>query len=56
MVTEARISEDINPAGLDCITALRAPQIRGLLDGSVFQMSLFDDRDMAAITSPDFPG
>ena len=63
MVTEARISEDIKPAGLDWITALRAPQIRGLLDGGVFQMSLFKpapaqagDRDMAAITSPDFPG
>ena len=56
MVTEARISEDIKPAGLDWITALRAPQIRGLLDGGVVQMSLFDDRDMAAITSPDFPG
>jgi hypothetical protein len=56
MVTKARISEDIKPAGLDWITALRAPQIRGLLDGGVFQMSLFDDRDMAAITSPDFPG
>src|ERR1700757_251237 len=53
MITEARISEDIKPAGLDWITALRAPQIRGLLDGGVFQMSLFDDRDMAAITSPD---
>ena len=56
MITEARISEDIKPAGLDWITALRAPAIRGLLDGGVFQMSLFDDRDMAAITSPDFPG
>ena len=50
-----RIAEDIKPAGLDWITALRAPAIRGLLDGGAFQMSLFDDRDMAAITSPDFP-
>ena len=56
MITEARITEDIKPAGLDWITALRAPAIRGLLDGGAFQMSLFDDRDMAAITSPDFPG
>jgi hypothetical protein len=56
MITEARIAEDVKPAGLDWITALRAPAIRGLLEGGAFQMSLFDDRDMAAITSPDFPG
>jgi len=56
MITQARITEDIKPAGLDWITALRAPAIRGLLEGGAFQMSLFDDRAMAAITSPDFPG
>ena len=56
MITQARITQDIEPAGLDWITALRAPAIRGLLEGGAFQMSLFDDRDMAAITSPDFPG
>ena len=56
MITEARIAEDIKPAGLDWITALRAPAIRGLIEGGAFQMSLFDDRDMAAVTSPDFPG
>jgi hypothetical protein len=55
MITEARISADIKPAGLDWITALRAAAIRGLIEGGAFQMSLFDDRDMAAITSPDFP-
>src|SRR5216684_3880644 len=56
MITQARISEDIKPAGLDWITALRAPAIKALCDGGALQMSLFDDRDMAAITSPDFPG
>ena len=56
MITQARIDEDIKPAGLDWITALRAPAIRGLLEGDAFQMSLFDERDMAAITAPDFPG
>src|SRR5271157_2570442 len=55
MITQACITEDIKPAGLDWITALRAPAIRGLLEGGAFQMSLFDDRDMAAVTSPDFP-
>lgn len=56
MITQARISEDIKSAGLDWITALRAPAIRALLEGGALQMSLFDDRDMAGITSPEFPG
>ncbi len=56
MITQARITQDVKPAGLDWITALRAPAIRGLIEGGAFQMSLFDDRDMAAITSPDFLG
>ena len=56
MITQARISEDLKAAGLDWITALRAPAIRALLDGGALQMSLFDDRDMAGITSPEFPG
>src|ERR1700730_15679457 len=38
------------------ITALRAPAIKALLDGGALQMSLFDDRDMAGIPSPEFPG
>src|SRR5271170_3818939 len=56
MITQARITDDIKPAGLDWITALRAPAIKALLDGGALQMSLFDDRDMAGITSPEFPG
>src|SRR6266404_5636236 len=55
MITQARISEDIKPAGLDWITALRAPAIKALIKGGALQMSLFDDRDMAGITSPDYP-
>src|SRR5437588_442743 len=56
MIPQARICEDIKSAGLDWITALRAPAIKALLDGGALQMSLFDDRDMAGITSPEFPG
>lgn len=55
MITQARIEEDIRPAGLDWITALRAPQIRALLDAGVFQLSLFDERDLASITADDYP-
>src|ERR1700746_143678 len=56
MITQARITEDLKAAGLDWIIALRAPAIKALLDGGALQMSLFDDRDMAGITSPEFPG
>jgi len=56
MITQARIDAEIAPAGLDWITALRAPAIRALAEAGALQMSLFDERDMAAITSPDYPG
>jgi transposase len=56
MITEARIEEDIKPANLDWITALRAPAIHALLDAGAFQLSLFDERDLASITSDDYPG
>jgi hypothetical protein len=56
MITQARLTEDIRTAGLDWITALRAPAIKALVKGGTLQLSLFDQRDMASITSPDFPG
>ena len=56
MITQARITEDLSKAGVDWITALRAPAIKALRDAGALQMSLFDERDMASVTSPDFPG
>jgi Transposase DDE domain len=56
MITQARITEDIKSAGLDWISSLRAPAIRELVEGGALQLSLFDQRDMASITAPDFPG
>ncbi|MFC7476225.1 hypothetical protein ACFQS7_17795 [Dankookia sp. GCM10030260] len=56
MITEARLREDIKPAGLDWITALRAPAIQALVAGGRLQLTLFDERIMAAITLSDFPG
>ena len=56
MITSARIRDELRPAGLDWITALRAPQIRALLDAGAFQLSLFDERDLAEIIAPEFPG
>ena len=52
MITDARLEADVKPAGLDWITALRAPSIRELAaDGGPLQLSLFDQRDMAEITA-----
>jgi hypothetical protein len=57
MITQARITEELEPAGLDWITALRAPDIQALAkDDGPLQRSLFDERDLAEITSPDYPG
>jgi len=71
LLTSARIEQTLRPAGLDWITALRAPAIKQLAAaGGPLQPSLFDnrdprsrvegvpgqDRDMAEVTSPDYPG
>jgi hypothetical protein len=51
MITQAHIEEDIQPARLNEITALRAPQIRALVDSRIFQLSPFDECDLASITA-----
>src|ERR1700734_1347553 len=57
MITDARLEADVKLAGLDWITALRAPAIRELAaEGGPLQLSLFDQRDMAEITADDYPG
>ena len=56
MLTAARLREDVRPAKLDWITALRAPQVKALVRGGDLQLTLFDTQDLAEITSPDFPG
>src|ERR1700748_1966634 len=64
MITSARIAalnqrEDgtVRPDPYGWITALRAPAIRKLMAGDgPLQLTLFDQQDLAEITSPDFPG
>src|SRR5512132_2976366 len=56
LITSARIREDLQPAGLDWIAALRAPSIQALVEGGPLQLSLFDERDLADITAPAYPG
>ncbi len=55
--TDARIREDLSPAGLRWITALRAPKIRRLAEGGDLQLSVFDERNLAEISAPElYPG
>jgi hypothetical protein len=57
LITQARIDEELKTIeGLDWITALRAPQIRQLVEQEYLQLSLFDQQDLAEIQSPDYPG
>jgi transposase len=58
MITSARIRDDLQAAGLDWITCLRAPAIKALAgENGPLQLSLFDERDLAEISAPDmFPG
>jgi hypothetical protein len=57
MLTQKRIEEDLRPhEGLEWISALRTPQIQKLAGEGLVQLSLFDQRDLAEITHPDYPG
>jgi hypothetical protein len=58
MITSARIEALRELDGKYAwITALRSPAIRKLMaDDGPLQLSLFDEQDLAEITSPDFPG
>jgi hypothetical protein len=55
MITSVRIREDLQPTQRDWITALRGPAIKALMAARAIQPTLFDDTDMAEITSPDHP-
>lgn len=56
MLTAARIRDDLKPADLDWITSLRAPQIQQLVRAGDLQLSVFDEHDLAELTSDAFPG
>jgi len=55
MVTKANI-ELLEGAQVAWITALKAPQIQKLARQDELQLSLFDQRNLAEITSEDYPG
>ena len=55
MLTSARI-ETLRAVGLDWISALRGPAIRALAEDGSLQLGLFDERNLAEIEHPEFPG
>jgi len=56
MLTSARIDTELRPAQLDWLSALRAPQIKALVEAGALQLSLFDQHNLVEITHPDYPG
>ena len=56
MITSKRINEDLRDVeGLDWITALRNDSIKKLVEQKTIQLTLFDERDLAEVTSDDYP-
>ena len=57
MITTARITDLRKLEGMAWITCLRHPAIKKLMaDAGPLQLSLFDEQDLAEISSPGFPG
>jgi len=57
MITSKRIDEDLREVeGLDWITALRNDSIKKLVEEHTIQLSLFDEHDLAEVTSANYPG
>lgn len=57
MITSKRIEETLRGVeGLEWITALRADNIKKLVEEGIIQPSLFDELDLMEVQSPDYPG
>ena len=56
MISSAAITTLRDQGGIDWITALRSASIRALVEDKSLQPDLFDERNLAEITHPDYPG
>jgi transposase len=56
MISHKAIGSLQGMEGIDWITALKSAQIRTLLAQGALQMDLFDERNLAELTHPEFPG
>jgi hypothetical protein len=55
MITDAH-ARSIKELGAGFVSALKTAQIRKLINGGELQLSLFDETNLAEISSPEFPG
>lgn len=56
MVSQKAIDDLRGQGGIDWITALKSVSIRCLLEQGQLQLGLFDQRNLAEITTPEYPG
>src|SRR6266540_3833353 len=56
MLTQTQIDALKTHPGLGWISSLRGPAIRQIVESGALQMSLFDEKNLAEISSPDYPG
>lgn len=56
MLTQTQIDTLRERGGLGWLSALRSESIRKLIEAGLVDRSLFDERNLAEICSPDFPG
>lgn len=56
MLTETQMDQLRQYPQLGWISTLRSPAIRKLVESGAIQLSLFDQQNLAEITSPDYPG
>ena len=56
LLTETQINHLKRYPGLGWVSALRHHQIRRLVESEAVQLSLFDERHLAEVRSPDYPG
>jgi len=56
MLTQPQIDKLQKHSGLGWITALKSGAIRELVEKGDLQLSLLDEKNLAEITSPDYPG
>jgi transposase len=56
MLTETQLVTLRQFPGVGWISALRGPAIRALVESGALQQSLFDERNLAEIIAPDYPG
>jgi len=56
MLTETQLETLRQVPGIGWVSALRGPAIRALVEQGALQLSLFDQKNLAEITAPEYPG